>query len=330
MAEIGVTGAGRQHQRVEVDERTIVEPDASRVFVDGFDGGEPCRDVTTPAQEVTDRPGDLRGGERGGCDLIEKRLKQVMVATVNERDADRRSGKVTNGFEPAEPGADHDHMMGVALRWPRHGLQSLACNPRPPAGSGPANGGRPRGGLRTMSCRRAVQATSGLAASRRARRRWRALRVARFGSWPNNFEDISSKRCGSGSAHFDVANVATSQGKPLAVRGARRVTPRLAHDVAIQLASLPRLAHCAGLLRQTRFNVRRRMPQRGRSHSAPIEREPHFRRRISGALRSQREAPMRRLPYHRGLRPDARTEREAGEPDRPAFLGRFGGHRQKR
>ena len=130
MAEIGVPGAGRQHQRIEVDERTIVEPDASRVFVDGFDGGEPCRHVTAPAQEVTDRPGDLRGGERGGCDLIEKRLKQVMVAAVDERDADRRSGKVTNGFEPAEPGADHDHMMGARLRWPRHDLRSLACNPR--------------------------------------------------------------------------------------------------------------------------------------------------------------------------------------------------------
>ena len=178
-----------------------------------------------------------------------------MVAAVDERDADRRSGKVTNGFEPAEPGADHDHMMGARLRWPRH--RPAILDPRSPGDTGAANEARPGGGLRSMSCRRAVQATSGLAASRRARRRWRALRVAQFGSWPNNFEDISSKRRGSGSAHFDVANVATSQGKTLATRGARRVTPRLAHDVAIQL-----LRFLAWLIAQV-FSVRHALMSAG-------------------------------------------------------------------
>ena len=77
----------------------------------GLDGGEHSRHLAALAQEVPDRPGDLRRRQRGGRDLIEKRLKQVMIAAVDHRDADRRPGETMNGLEPAESGADHDHVM---------------------------------------------------------------------------------------------------------------------------------------------------------------------------------------------------------------------------
>ncbi len=45
--------------------------------------------------------------------ILEKWLKQMMVAAVDERDADRRPGQPMNGFEPAETRPDHDDMMSV-------------------------------------------------------------------------------------------------------------------------------------------------------------------------------------------------------------------------
>ena len=131
MAEIGVPGAGRQHQRIEVDGRSVIEPDASRVLVDGLDRSEQRRHVPALAQEMPDRPGDLRRRERGGRDLIEKRLKQMMIAAVDEGDADRRPGKPMNGFEPAESGADDDHVMGAGGGPRRHRLRSLAAAETP-------------------------------------------------------------------------------------------------------------------------------------------------------------------------------------------------------
>jgi hypothetical protein len=37
----------------------------------------------------------------------------VVVASIDDRDADWRSGKPVHSLEPAEPGADHDHMMSA-------------------------------------------------------------------------------------------------------------------------------------------------------------------------------------------------------------------------
>jgi hypothetical protein len=36
-----------------------------------------------------------------------------MIATIDDRNADRRSGKPVNSLEPAEPGADHDRVMSA-------------------------------------------------------------------------------------------------------------------------------------------------------------------------------------------------------------------------
>ena len=76
-----------------------------------IDGGEQCRDIPALAQKMADWPSDLRRRKRGGRDLIEQRLEQVMIATVDNGDADRRAGEAINGLEPAKSGADHDHMM---------------------------------------------------------------------------------------------------------------------------------------------------------------------------------------------------------------------------
>ena len=107
--------AGRQHERVVAKRRAVIEAKLARLLVDRLDGRQQGRDILAPAKEMPDRPGDLRGRERRRRRLIEQRLKQMVVASIDDRDLDRRAGKPVHGLEPAEPGADHDHMMGGHL-----------------------------------------------------------------------------------------------------------------------------------------------------------------------------------------------------------------------
>ena len=64
---------------------------------------------------MPDRPGDLRRRKRRRRRLIEKRLKQMVVASIDDGDLNRRAGESVDGLEPAEPGADYDHMMSGHL-----------------------------------------------------------------------------------------------------------------------------------------------------------------------------------------------------------------------
>ena len=118
VAEIGVPRAGRQHERVVAKRRAVIEAKLASLLVDRLDGRQQRRDIRAPAKEMPDRPGDLRGRERRRRRLIEQRLKQMVVASIDDRDLNRRAGKPVHGLEPAEPGADHDHMMSAhrALR----------------------------------------------------------------------------------------------------------------------------------------------------------------------------------------------------------------------
>src|SRR6185369_14457676 len=74
------------------------------------------------AQQIADRPGDFRRRQRSGRDLVEQRLEQMMVAAVDQRDPDRRTGEAEGGLQPAKTGADDDYMMGLFQRC-RHGMQ---------------------------------------------------------------------------------------------------------------------------------------------------------------------------------------------------------------
>src|SRR5262249_27819518 len=105
MAEIGVARAGRQNERVVGEHRAVIEMQLATLLVDGLDRGEQGRDLLALAKQMSDRPGDLRWRERRRRRLIEQRLEQVMVATIDDRDADWRAGKPVNGFEPAKSGA---------------------------------------------------------------------------------------------------------------------------------------------------------------------------------------------------------------------------------
>ena len=102
----------------------VIEQHALIAGVDAADGRKQRRHVLASAYEITDRPGDLGGGQRRGRDLIEQRLKQMMVAAVHQRNLHRRTGETEHRFQSAETGAD-DHDAMRLVRYCRHGAISV-------------------------------------------------------------------------------------------------------------------------------------------------------------------------------------------------------------
>ena len=111
MAEIGVAGPGRENQGVVGQRVAVLEQHALLRRIHAGHRGEQGRDLGTAAQEIADRPGNFRGRQRGGGDLVKQRLEQMVVAAIDQRDADRRAGQAKRRLQPAETGTnDHDAM----------------------------------------------------------------------------------------------------------------------------------------------------------------------------------------------------------------------------
>ena len=115
MAEVAVPRAARQNQVVEGDFVPIAEDDLPRE-IDPFDAPETNLDVRRAPELHADRHGDVGGVEAGGCDLIEQRLEQVMVAVIDEDDAKALAvGERLRGVQTREAGADDDRDL-----WSHH------------------------------------------------------------------------------------------------------------------------------------------------------------------------------------------------------------------
>src|SRR5439155_12713945 len=59
----------------------------------------------------TQRRGDVGGRELASGDLVEERLKEMKVATIDERELDRRAPQRAGGGQTAEATADDDDAM---------------------------------------------------------------------------------------------------------------------------------------------------------------------------------------------------------------------------
>jgi hypothetical protein len=66
-------------------------------------------DIPTASRDSPKRRGDVRGRESTGRDLIQQRLEQVVIVSVNPGDADRLIAQATHSGEPAEPTAENYH-----------------------------------------------------------------------------------------------------------------------------------------------------------------------------------------------------------------------------
>src|SRR3546814_3277314 len=73
-------------------------------------------DIAIVAEQRTDRDGDIGRVERGGCNLIEQRLEQMIITPVDQRDTQWQLLEPVRGGEPTKARA-HDHHMRPTLRY---------------------------------------------------------------------------------------------------------------------------------------------------------------------------------------------------------------------
>ena len=125
MAEIGVRRAGRDDQRV-VGDRARSDQDAPPRGIDAGHLRHQHGRVRLLAQDVPDRPGDIGRRQRGGRDLIEQRLKAVVVLRSITVTSTGARGERLRRFQPAEAGADDDDVGStVHDRCPRSVLSLI-------------------------------------------------------------------------------------------------------------------------------------------------------------------------------------------------------------
>jgi hypothetical protein len=93
MAEVGVSGAGRHHQRVVLDGGRVatVEQHAPPAEIEPAHLAEDHAGIALALEQRAQRGGDLGGGQRTGGHLVEQWLEQVEVAPVDQRDLDGRA-----------------------------------------------------------------------------------------------------------------------------------------------------------------------------------------------------------------------------------------------
>ena len=81
--------------------------DGARHGVDRGHAAEQHAYVRLVTEHATDRRRDIRGRQPGGCHLVEQRLKQVMIALIDQRHRNLVSHKLLRGRQSGETGTDH-------------------------------------------------------------------------------------------------------------------------------------------------------------------------------------------------------------------------------
>ena len=109
VTEVGVPGAGGQNEIV-VLHLAVLQDHFSTFRVDRDHLGKKDPRVLLPSQDGADRVGDVVGRKTGGRDFIQQRLKQMIVATIDDRDSDIGVLECPRRTQSAEPRAD-DHDM---------------------------------------------------------------------------------------------------------------------------------------------------------------------------------------------------------------------------
>jgi hypothetical protein len=113
MPEIGMPRARRDDECVIAKRRAVFENDAPVARVHAFDLTEQSPNVLALGEERADRPGDLRWRQRRARDLIEQRLKKMVVAAIDKGDVNAAPREPLDGFEAVEARAHDHHAMAT-------------------------------------------------------------------------------------------------------------------------------------------------------------------------------------------------------------------------
>ncbi len=109
MAEIGVSRPRRQDQDVVID-RAVGQHNLFTRDVDRRHIGQDHGDVGLMTKDPANGRGDVSRAERGRGDLVEQRLEQVMIGTVDDLDPHGRTPQAVSGGQAAEARTD-DHRV---------------------------------------------------------------------------------------------------------------------------------------------------------------------------------------------------------------------------
>ena len=114
----------------------MIGDDAALVELDRTGVGEHDARVAVPREHRTDGRRHIRRRERGHGDLVNQRLKQVVVLAIDHDDVDRRPAEAFRGRESAESRADDDDSrsrarLGRRLSGHRVGTEQSACHRYP-------------------------------------------------------------------------------------------------------------------------------------------------------------------------------------------------------
>jgi hypothetical protein len=103
-----VPGTGGDDQGVVRQRRRVGQDDAAPRRIDGLRFAEEDAHVVGLPQHPSDRRADVAWRERRRRDLIQQRLEEVVVVTIDERDVRARPGQRLGGREATEAAAKND------------------------------------------------------------------------------------------------------------------------------------------------------------------------------------------------------------------------------
>ena len=117
MAEIGLIDAGCDDQTVVRDlaggQAENVDVHDAPVEIKTGDLGQLYLYVLVSSDHMPQRRGDLARRDHAGRDLVQERLKQVVVAPINQRDVDLLAGQGTRGGQASEASAHYHHPVAT-------------------------------------------------------------------------------------------------------------------------------------------------------------------------------------------------------------------------
>ena len=114
--EVGVRRPGRDDQVVVGELLPSREDDPPPVHVDSLRLGQEHGRVPLAPQDLAQRRGDVGRAQPRRRDLVEERLEQVMVASIDEGEAHGSAAQAARRPQPPEAAAqDHDVREGALL-----------------------------------------------------------------------------------------------------------------------------------------------------------------------------------------------------------------------
>ena len=119
VAEIGMPGARGQHQSVVVQSAAVIERHSPALGVDGGHGAEQGGDLLALAHQMSNGPRNFGSRKQRGAHLIWQRLKQMVIALIDDGDPDVRPGQSLGCCQTGETGADDEDVMLQSVATPK-------------------------------------------------------------------------------------------------------------------------------------------------------------------------------------------------------------------